>query len=170
MSSIILCLADPAAVPTDPTAYYPDFWNYASLYGEEAARAYYTTWSPPVGTQPPEGIVLPTAAAIAGSTATPGDGTGTANPENGEQAAAADQSPEVVGKSVLHQCPRTISNYLYLFLQAVAAAWEQYNRQYAEWMAAQQQAAASVGPADAAAPAAGAPADGEQPPPPPQNP
>lgn len=87
-----LCFTDPAAAPTDPTAYYPDFWNYASLYGEEAARAYYTTWSPPVGTQPPEGIVLPTAAAGAAGTATaPADGTAAANGEK----AATDQSPEV---------------------------------------------------------------------------
>mmetsp|Transcript_23077 Transcript_23077/g.33798 ORF Transcript_23077/g.33798 Transcript_23077/m.33798 type:complete len:609 (-) Transcript_23077:193-2019(-) len=44
---------------SDPTAYYKDFWNYAAYYGEAAARAYYTTWSPPEGTPPPEGIVLP---------------------------------------------------------------------------------------------------------------
>lgn len=43
----------------DPTSYYPDFWNYAAYYGEAAARAYYTVWSPPVGTPPPEGITLP---------------------------------------------------------------------------------------------------------------
>ncbi len=51
-----LCL-DPSYV--DPTSYYPDFWNYASMYGEEAARQYYGSWSPPVGTPPPPGIVLP---------------------------------------------------------------------------------------------------------------
>jgi hypothetical protein len=44
---------------SDPTAYYTDFWNYAAYYGETAARAYYTTWSPPEGTPPPAGIVLP---------------------------------------------------------------------------------------------------------------
>ena len=44
---------------TDPTAYYNDFWHYASYYGEAAARAYYTAWSPPEGTPPPEGIILP---------------------------------------------------------------------------------------------------------------
>jgi hypothetical protein len=46
-------------VSTDPTAYYNDFWRYASYYGEAAARAYYTAWSPPEGTPPPEGIILP---------------------------------------------------------------------------------------------------------------
>jgi far upstream element-binding protein len=43
----------------DPTSYYNDFWTYASYAGEAAARAYYTTWSPPVGTLPPNGIVIP---------------------------------------------------------------------------------------------------------------
>jgi hypothetical protein len=51
------------AAAIDPTSYYPDFWNYASFYGEEAARLYYTVWSPPVGTPPPPGIVLPAAGA-----------------------------------------------------------------------------------------------------------
>ena len=37
------------SVDIDPTAYYPDFWNYAAYYGEAAARQYYTTWSPPEG-------------------------------------------------------------------------------------------------------------------------
>jgi hypothetical protein len=43
----------------DPTSYYPDFWNYASYYGEAAARAYYTVWSPPEGTPPPQGMTIP---------------------------------------------------------------------------------------------------------------
>lgn len=38
-----------AAIPTDPTAYYADFWKYAEYYGEDAARLYYGAWSPPVG-------------------------------------------------------------------------------------------------------------------------
>jgi hypothetical protein len=62
----IFCLSgvDPAAAaPTDPTAYYNDFWQYASYYGEVAARAYYGAWSPPEGTPPPEGIVIPQATA-----------------------------------------------------------------------------------------------------------
>jgi len=40
-------------VPTDPTAYYNDFWLYSSYYGESAARTYYGAWSPPVGTPAP---------------------------------------------------------------------------------------------------------------------
>lgn len=55
----------------DPTAYYNDFWNYASYYGEAAARQYYTTWSPPEGTPPPEGMVIPQS----GPTAAGGDGS-----------------------------------------------------------------------------------------------
>lgn len=55
----------PTVAGIDPTSYYPDFWNYASLYGEEAARLYYTVWSPPVGTMPPPGIVIPSVPATA---------------------------------------------------------------------------------------------------------
>jgi hypothetical protein len=83
------------ADPNDPTAYYPDFWNYASLYGEEAARAYYTTWSPPVGTPPPPGIVLP---AAAGPVQTGGElSSGAAVAATGGEVAApqSDMSPEV---------------------------------------------------------------------------
>lgn len=49
-----------AASSEDPTSYYNDFWIYAQYYGEAAARLYYGAWSPPEGTQPPEGVVLPT--------------------------------------------------------------------------------------------------------------
>ena len=57
-----------AAMPapaSDHTAYYQEFWRYASYYGEAAARMYYTSWSPPVGTPPPPGIMLPQAAPAA---------------------------------------------------------------------------------------------------------
>ena len=40
-------------VPTDPTAYYKVFWDYAAYYGEPAARAFYGLWSPPEGTPNP---------------------------------------------------------------------------------------------------------------------
>ena len=36
------------------TAYYPDFWNYAAWYGEDAARQYYGGYAPPPGTPKPE--------------------------------------------------------------------------------------------------------------------
>ena len=61
------------AVPTDPTAYYNDYWLYATYYGEAAARVYYKEWSPPEGTPPPPGTILPdpnALAAVPGSTAT----------------------------------------------------------------------------------------------------
>jgi far upstream element-binding protein len=55
--------ATPATeVPSDPTAYYGDFWTYASYYGEAAARVYYQAWSPPEGTPPPAGMVVAGAA------------------------------------------------------------------------------------------------------------
>lgn len=38
-----------------PTAYYDDFWLYSSYYGEAAARAHYTHWSPPEGSIRPPG-------------------------------------------------------------------------------------------------------------------
>jgi far upstream element-binding protein len=52
----------PAEVPTDPTAYYNDFWQYTLYYGEPAARLYYGAWSPPEGTPAPQGLVAPTPA------------------------------------------------------------------------------------------------------------
>mmetsp|Transcript_34053 Transcript_34053/g.43925 ORF Transcript_34053/g.43925 Transcript_34053/m.43925 type:complete len:629 (+) Transcript_34053:109-1995(+) len=47
------------AAPVDMTAYYNDFWQYFAAYGEKLAREYYGDWSPPVGTEPPAGIVAP---------------------------------------------------------------------------------------------------------------
>lgn len=46
-------VATTSAVPTDPTAYYNDFWKYAEYYGEDAARLYYGAWSPPIGSVNP---------------------------------------------------------------------------------------------------------------------
>jgi hypothetical protein len=46
-------------VPTDPTAYYNDYWQYASYYGQAAARVYYGAWSPPEGTPIPAGMTIP---------------------------------------------------------------------------------------------------------------
>lgn len=37
-------------------AYYEVFWQYAAYYGEEAARAHYGAWSPPVGTPNPNAV------------------------------------------------------------------------------------------------------------------
>ena len=43
----------PETAPTDPKAYYDQFWQYTTYYGEEAARKYYGAWSPPEGTTNP---------------------------------------------------------------------------------------------------------------------
>ena len=46
------------AASRDPSHFH-DFWQYASYYGESAARSYYQQWSPPVGMRPPPGMVIP---------------------------------------------------------------------------------------------------------------
>ena len=48
----------PVEAVQQDTSYYADFWNYASYYGERAARLYYKTWSPPIGTPPPAGVIV----------------------------------------------------------------------------------------------------------------
>ena len=45
-----------AASTGTSTEYYEQFFRYAYYYGEEAARAYYKTWSPPIGTPNPYGV------------------------------------------------------------------------------------------------------------------
>ena len=70
-------------MPTDPTAYYNDFWLYSSYYGESAARTYYGAWSPPVGTPAP--------AHLAGSATQ-----------------AADQAVDVVSMSAAASAPVTV--------------------------------------------------------------
>lgn len=91
-----------AATPADPTSYYNDFWQYASYYGEAAARVYYTAWSPPEGTPPPPGIVLPASAVKVSAGAAP-----------------ADSQPD----------PSTMT-------EEEKAAWDKYNKEYAEWQRA----------------------------------
>jgi len=46
-------------VPSDPTHFYGKFWEYASYYGEDAARSFYGEWSPPVGTFAPASAPAP---------------------------------------------------------------------------------------------------------------
>lgn len=73
--------AAPAAATSDAQpahdAYYDVFWQYASYYGEEAARKHYGGWSPPVGTPNPNAAAgasaqsaAPTPAAAAPAPAT----------------------------------------------------------------------------------------------------
>ena len=100
-------VAVPAAAAkdhNDPKAYYSDFWQYAAYYGETAARAYYTTWSPPEGTQPPAGIILPGGAASA-------------------QSAAAVSASSSADKKELAPDEQ----------KAATEAWEKYNKEMAEW-------------------------------------
>lgn len=57
----------PAGAGQQPAhdAYYEVFWQYASYYGEEAARKHYGGWAPPVGTPNPNaaaGAAAPAAA------------------------------------------------------------------------------------------------------------
>lgn len=48
--------ATQGAAATTSTEHYEPFFRYAYYYGEEAARAYYGAWSPPVGTPNPYGV------------------------------------------------------------------------------------------------------------------
>jgi len=100
--------------PTDPTAYYADFWQYAAYYGEAAARAYYTTWSPPEGTPPPEGVVVPPPPPPMDST------EGTATTEGTTEQSVEQNAEEI------------------------AAAWENYHKQMAEQSGAVSQSAEEV--------------------------
>jgi len=106
-------------VPSDPTAYYNDFWQYAAYYGEAAARVYYGAWSPPEGSQPPEGVTV------------------AADPNGGETATAAQSATTA---------PSSSSAVGDLSTSAPAeadpqAAWEAYKKQYAEWYEAHGKAA-----------------------------
>ena len=96
--------AMPAAA-TDHTAYYQEFWRYASYYGEAAARMYYTSWSPPVGTPPPPGIVLPQGAPAAAAPY------------------AAQQQPQAAAAAASTATAAAGSN----------PSWDAYAKQYSQW-------------------------------------
>jgi len=139
--------ADPSAVPTDPTAYYNDFWLYASYYGEAAARLYYNQWSPPEGTPPPPGIVLPTEAAAAATlggavdaatgaangaaaataAAVPSSSNGAAAEHAAAGGAAAATAAQGAGNAAAPDAEAAVSE------EAAAAEWEAYRRTYKEW-------------------------------------
>lgn len=76
---------DSAAAPVDPMVamYHEQFWQYAVYYGEDLARQYYGEWSPPKGTPPPPGIVIPQAQAAAAPPAetAPAQAPPTSNPD-----------------------------------------------------------------------------------------
>lgn len=81
-----------AAVPTDPTAYYKDFWAYVSYYGEPAARAFYGAWSPPEGTPNPNVQSSSESAATSGNP--PASAEGSSDQAKGSQVAAENTSSE----------------------------------------------------------------------------
>lgn len=79
--------------PSDPTAYYNDFWQYAAYYGEAAARVYYGAWSPPEGTQPPEGVTVaadPTGGTTGAVVQQPATTAAVTSTDSASAAAAAD--------------------------------------------------------------------------------
>jgi far upstream element-binding protein len=86
-------------------AYYEQFHRYAYYYGEEAARQYYGTWSPPVGTPNPYGInpngVTAPPAAESGANAPPASTTAT----TAQQAPVSTNTAQVRDSSV-----RRVSN------------------------------------------------------------
>lgn len=81
----------PAAAASDSAqpahdAYYDVFWQYASYYGEEAARKHYGGWSPPVGTPNPNAV------AAAGATQASAPAPAAAAPAAAAQPTAQDSS------------------------------------------------------------------------------
>eukprot|EP01038_Epipyxis_sp_PR26KG_P007599 gene7599-10348_t len=120
-------------VPTDPTAYYNDFWLYASYYGEAAARLYYQAWSPPEGTQPPPGIVLPSADTTVSAQLT------TAN-ENDASNTTASATTIADSKEEAKQESEKKEEEI-VDPEAAAAAWDAYVKQYKEWYEAHGKAA-----------------------------
>ena len=145
------------AVPSDPTAYYNDYWLYATYYGEAAARVYYKEWSPPEGTLPPPGTILPDpnalAAAAAGSTApiptagTSGNGnsttreassTGSDSNSNSNSSSTDNVAPKVESVAVDSKSAEVSGAAAddeegAVSEEQAAAAWEAYKAEYTIW-------------------------------------
>ena len=98
-----------AAVPTDATAYYNDYWQYSTYYGEAAARVFYGAWSPPLGTLPPPGIVVATPEAAAAAMAAAGMPAASA-PAATEATAAATTSTETTAVAANGPAPVDVSS------------------------------------------------------------
>ena len=146
-------------VPNDPTAFYNDFWLYATYYGEAAARVYYKEWSPPEGTLPPPGTILPdpsALAAAAGSTVpvptagTSGNGNGTTheastagsdrsnsnnNSSSADNAVPKVESVGIESKSADASAGTTAADDEEgaVSEEQAAAAWEAYKAEYTIW-------------------------------------
>jgi far upstream element-binding protein len=93
-TTVAAAVANPAA-----TVDYEPFFRYAYYYGEDAARAYYKEWSPPIGTSNPYGAnpalqqigntpVVTTAAQASTAAANPAAGGGGVTTASSDSAAA----------------------------------------------------------------------------------
>jgi hypothetical protein len=128
--------AAPEAVPSDPTAYYNDFWAYSTYYGEAAARQFYGAWSPPEGTPPPPGVVVASpeaaAAALAAAGATGADaGTAASTSGASAQSAQADSTTATGAASAADSSGASASAGAAEEVDpaAAATAWEEYKKQ-----------------------------------------
>ncbi len=119
-----LAAAPAEAVPTDPTAYYSDYWQYAAYYGEAAARIYYGAWSPPEGTPAPAGMVIPTPAATEAPLPTESVAPVPAAESQPVSELQKATEPETTDSASASAAPDAE-----LDPEAAAAAWETYKKQ-----------------------------------------
>lgn len=118
-----------AATDLSPTAYYNDFWQYASFYGEAAARVFYGAWSPPEGSQPPaaaEGAAAKTenADTAAGGSDAKKDDTGASGKGHGSESRSGQEAAKEKAGDGMEE-----------------SSWETYKKQYSEWYEAYGRAA-----------------------------
>jgi far upstream element-binding protein len=92
-------------------AYYEQFFRYAYYYGEDAARQYYGSWSPPVGTPNPYGVnPNPSPAPAADASAQGGGANGHAGSSHAAQTNTS-QAPSAVNPSTVRDSSvRKVSN------------------------------------------------------------
>lgn len=143
--------APEVAAPTDATAYYNDFWQYSTYYGEAAARVFYGAWSPPQGTPPPPGIVVASPEVAAANLAAASGGaaaeTTAAQADTSAGAAANGVQSEVTPSTTAATAESSavtesaVASEEAVDPEAAAAAWETYKKQYAEWYEAHGKAA-----------------------------
>ncbi|KAG7346946.1 KH domain containing protein [Nitzschia inconspicua] len=92
-------------------AYYEQFFRYAYYYGEDAARQYYGSWSPPIGTPNPYGVnpnpsPAPVADAAGGQSGSPSN-TGSSQ---AAQTASAQASAAASASSVRDSSTENLNN------------------------------------------------------------
>ena len=133
--------AAPAKDHNDPTAYYTEFWQYATYYGEAAARAYYKAWSPPEGTPPPAGVVLPASAsatttptAAAAAAAAPHVSSGDSSADGASSSSSTATTAPPSSSSTDASAPAAVADGAAPTDDLAAKeAWEKYEREMAEW-------------------------------------